>query len=569
MTGARLLGCVPNQVKFEGQRGWPLPNVTDDVCLEATAARPPAAAAAPRVCTEAAPCSWSDVGCVPWAVGTRGMHFDCRARNLTGPLHLAAFDWSLSPEQQRAFGNSSSAVVEVDFADNDFTSVALDAFNCSASPLLRDLEAVDVSGNPNLSFVAAPVAGLARAVCPAFFNWTLGVQQCPEGSLRGPASLSDGTMLVCACERGFELAASGEGCLACAAGSYELLGACVACAPGFTSLAEASSCFEIVLLPAEAALDTPALVLTVVFGVAAVAWLLYYGLKGRKDHPEAQHLAPLLSLLGLYDLITDIFFALSLGNGSLTPAPDADPAALATVQTLVWVFIALPFCANLAALLRLVTRELRTNAAFVEWFGDNGATALPVLVLSATNVDALKLLSSRLFGAEALAAPWTPAALQFIEVVDIIARIITTIIIIIITIITHIIITSPSSHHHHHHHRRHQVGGLISNVLEDIPQLVLQLFFALSLSAGRFSTLSALAVCASGLALLSGILARGTAAAAAPPSPLHCLLSCLPRPTPHASVSRAARLLREARDPARTSGGRPRRALAKGSVNAG
>jgi len=166
--------------------------------------------------------------------------------------------------------------------------------------------------------------------------------------------------------------------------------------------------------------------------------------------PQADNLILVTLTLALYDFITDCLFAASQSEKELLV-----PAVL---------FLAVPILFNLVALFFILFRTLRKSQGIEKWLEENYGMAALGILLASTNIECVLLLSSNLFHSEKFRAPlgkkWT--RLLFLL-------------------------------------------GVVGNVLEDIPQLLLQSY---ATKTQGFSTLVLLSIIASVLSLTFSLIKR-------------------------------------------------------------
>jgi len=162
-----------------------------------------------------------------------------------------------------------------------------------------------------------------------------------------------------------------------------------------------------------------ALILTLL-GVVVV--LVVYAILGR-FFPLANNLILVTLALALYDFITDCLFAASQSDKEMVI-----PAVL---------FLAMPILFNLVALLFSLSKTFKSSQGMEKWVEENYGMAAGGILLSSTNIECFLLLTSNLFHSKKFRAPLGKEWIRFLFLL-----------------------------------------GVIGNVLEDIPQLLLQSYAA-------------------------------------------------------------------------------------------
>lgn len=154
----------------------------------------------------------------------------------------------------------------------------------------------------------------------------------------------------------------------------------------------------------------------------------------RSSPPDAQLMAHATVTLRFIDLMTDMLFTFSV----LGPS---DPLFLPAA-----VFLFLPAIVSFILGLMVVRRALK-HPAFYAW-ADRRSSVLGIMgLMSLCGTDVLRIFSSKMFNLSVFSAPLSPSIVRFVD-----------------------------------------VSGLVSNILEDIPQLILQ---AMRASQGDlFTTIS-------------------------------------------------------------------------------
>jgi len=172
-------------------------------------------------------------------------------------------------------------------------------------------------------------------------------------------------------------------------------------------------------------------------------------------------LTPVLVPVAVLDFSLDGVFVDHAGSApSPVIAPsDAYPLWLASMVCMI-----LPLLVNVWFVGKTLKQELGHNPPLAAWFKRNTTVASLIVVVALTHPESLLLLSSQL--AASLDAPWSPAALASI-----------------------------------------QTSGLYANLLEDLPQLVVQALFA-SKSNGTTPFSSKLSMYLSGAMLVAGVSKR-------------------------------------------------------------
>lgn len=188
------------------------------------------------------------------------------------------------------------------------------------------------------------------------------------------------------------------------------------------------------------------LLLFVMVGLSLLMTILYC-LARALSAQDANLLAHITTTLRCFDLVTDILFVSGL-----------EPTHQLFIPAVT--FLVVPSAISLVVAVYLINLEL-ANKRFFEWVQQRQGLVAVFAVLSVSGSDVLALMSSRLFRLTSLSAPRSPKMEMAVD-----------------------------------------MSGVISNVLEDIPQLFIQLLFAaasppsifltLSLSATTFSILFAM-----------------------------------------------------------------------------
>jgi hypothetical protein len=207
----------------------------------------------------------------------------------------------------------------------------------------------------------------------------------------------------------------------------------------------------------------PLFILIAVGGVCVCIILLYFIMRiARRNREDKQNLARelphvLAVVLTLFDFTTDCLF-LDFLLGSVQNDPTLQPFIYISACS-----IAIPVVVNIL----LLIRELRSDSMVPFWrfFYKNQAVGATVFLLAATNCSLFNIISSRLLGIAALSAPVG----AFTE-------------------------------------SRLSARGIFSNLLEDLPQLVVQIVIA-----SRQETLNVLvltSILTSGVTLAYGVTKR-------------------------------------------------------------
>lgn len=170
----------------------------------------------------------------------------------------------------------------------------------------------------------------------------------------------------------------------------------------------------------EAILATPEKAVLVLGLCGAVLLFLMSKASARRSGIPAQHGMIIKTMISVIDMATDILFVVS----AYKMGSHLFPYALT--------FSVLPLLTNLWAVVYLIRIELK-NRRFHKWLGDHALPFAFFSALSVTNGDILNLLHSNIFGAEIFMCPFTPVTLNRLKIV-----------------------------------------GMISTLLEDIPQAVIQ-----------------------------------------------------------------------------------------------
>jgi len=176
----------------------------------------------------------------------------------------------------------------------------------------------------------------------------------------------------------------------------------------------------------------------------------------KRKNPAADNLSLFLFLLGSVDMVTDIlFFKGRLDDGN----------SLLICLTAFFVFV--PLMLDLGLSLMIMHREQLRNAEFNSWVKGNNVVASAVTLLSASGTEMLLFLSSGVFNLDCLKAPFSSNAIDFIKIISIV--------------------------------------GL---VLEDIPQLALQIVVLNRQGRDRGDTIVFLNLCTSALIICYGITSK-------------------------------------------------------------
>jgi len=173
---------------------------------------------------------------------------------------------------------------------------------------------------------------------------------------------------------------------------------------------------------------------------------IYFFLNHR--YPKARNIAILTVALTIYDFVTDVLFAFSEKTDS--------PTLFATYLT----FTIVPMVFNFVLLARIFVSSIQDDHSMRGWLKNNHATTAATAVLALTNIESFSLLQSNLFHNDGFNAP-------FNEKVK--------------------------------HHL--MIGGLMGNILEDIPQLIIQSIAA----STTLDTITLLSMVASILTISSGL----------------------------------------------------------------
>jgi len=262
------------------------------------------------------------------------------------------------------------------------------------------------------------------------------------------ARVGSTTCLLCAAGR-YSLIASAE-CLACEIGKFAATGGASSCSPcnaGQKTIGEgATSQGECVASSQELLTILPFLIpgaCLFAFACLSVLWLYC---KDRKyveeERAHKKYLAPISAVFGLFDFMSDVYFAYSLGQMGESKRP-AWSLALAIV------FLIVPCVLSLVCLGWLTCREIR-RPAFYAWFKNHAAFISITLMCSATNSSTFELTYCDLGGLAFFQAPWSKRAFELLA-----------------------------------------FAGLLTNLLEDMPQLGLQLYVAQQQGWSMFVILSA------------------------------------------------------------------------------
>ena len=147
-----------------------------------------------------------------------------------------------------------------------------------------------------------------------------------------------------------------------------------------------------------------------------------------KHHRNAKYAALLSFPFGLLDFMLDGVFL------STTITSESQLVSLLGYASLA--FITLPFFLNLVFIVRIVKSELKTNDAFSVWFSKHAVPFIILVVISSTNSGAVLVTCCGVGRIPALSAPWSPKALMRLNAI-----------------------------------------GLVTNLGEDLPQILIQVFF--------------------------------------------------------------------------------------------
>eukprot|EP00808_Paulinella_micropora_P005093 g5226.t1 len=206
---------------------------------------------------------------------------------------------------------------------------------------------------------------------------------------------------------------------------------CLACAEGFVSLQGAAVC-----KPAPVTFDFEALVLAAVCaGLLVLTALFAAAMKCTRDKEGADYVALATPTLALFDVGSDVLFL-------------ADLVASQGWVAMAWASLA-SLCLSMLVVLGVVASllrcETRSNAEFSAWLENHTTPAALVVLLSLTNAEGLELLKCKVGGFQALSAPLRSESAAFLRVV-----------------------------------------GLTTNLLEDLPQLCIQI--AITVTDGLTTT---------------------------------------------------------------------------------
>ena len=172
----------------------------------------------------------------------------------------------------------------------------------------------------------------------------------------------------------------------------------------------------------------------------------------RRFSPQAMNSVVIAVPFAVFDFVTDILFLFQQSQDGLT-----------VVFLLALLFVIVPLVFNMAMLGHIFFTTVRRDAQVERWLHNNFAVTAAVGVLATTNVESFILLASGLFNLEIFSAPLSPRVINVIR-----------------------------------------VSGLVSTVLEDIPQLAIQSYVARS----TLSTITVLSIIASVFAILFSIFKR-------------------------------------------------------------
>ena len=166
-------------------------------------------------------------------------------------------------------------------------------------------------------------------------------------------------------------------------------------------------------------------------------------------YPKARNTVVLIVALTIYSIITDVLFLFSESSVS---------------SSLFFPYLAftiVPILINGVLLARIFVTTVRDDHAMQDWLKSNPATSAAVAALALQKITSFSLLSSNLFYKEAFNAPFNEKL-----------------------------------------NRQLLIGGLLGNLLEDIPQLVLQ---SIAASTTNLDTITLLSIAASILTISSGV----------------------------------------------------------------
>jgi len=225
---------------------------------------------------------------------------------------------------------------------------------------------------------------------------------------------------------------SSASCQHCEIGKFAEGGAssCSPCSAGHATDREgAASQVECVASLQEVLDMLPMLILEASLFALTCLFVLWLYCKDRKyveeERAHKKYLVPISAVFGLFDFISDVYFAYSL-----------DSARPAWAKELAVMFLIGPFVLSLVCLGWLTCHEIR-KPKFYAWFKDHAAFASMTLMCSASNSSIFELTYCDLGGLAIFQAPWSKRALDLLV-----------------------------------------FAGLITNLLEDIPPLSILLYVA-------------------------------------------------------------------------------------------
>jgi len=166
-------------------------------------------------------------------------------------------------------------------------------------------------------------------------------------------------------------------------------------------------------------------------------------------YPKARNTVILIVALTIYNFVTDGLFAFSEN-------PDSPRLFSAYLF-----FTAIPILLNCVLLARIFVTTIRDDHAMRDWLKSNPATSAAVFALALPKMNSFYLLSSNIFYKEAFSAPFSEKLNPQIL-----------------------------------------IGGLLGNLLEDIPQLIIQ---SVAASTSPLDTITLLSIAASILTISSGV----------------------------------------------------------------
>jgi len=171
----------------------------------------------------------------------------------------------------------------------------------------------------------------------------------------------------------------------------------------------------------------------------------------RHYYPDSRNTIVITISLAVYDIVTDILFI------------NSQQASQSVLFIPALVFLVVPILFNVCVLGYTFVTSVLKEGTMETWLEGNYALAAITAIMSTTNVEVFNLLQSNLFGIESFRAPFPKRSVRIL-----------------------------------------MICGLVTNVMEDIPQLITQILAA---SSG-LDTITLLSIVASLLTISFGIVKR-------------------------------------------------------------